>query len=221
MPFPSPPLLAAAETTPQEWLLAFFALASFVMLGIWAIARQRIRAGVVQETRSELIGRILARFRTGMEARIGTERSPAEVSVAGDDPADDALGGILSYANIAEALSGGYAGIFYIDVRTGAFEPFRSDGHNVALAEYAGRDYFSPEVQRALLAPVHPDDVPALREAFRRERLLAETASSRSPTATRAAPAASRSGSSPAPRASPATTAPSASSSPSPTSTSR
>ena len=175
MPFPSPPLLAAAETTPQEWLLAFFALASFVMLGIWAIARQRIRAGVVQETRSELTGRILDRFRTGMEARIGTERSPAEVSVAGDDPADDALADILSYAAIADALSGGYAGIFYIDVRTGAFEPFRSDGHNVALAEYAGRDYFSPEVQRAILAPVFADDVPVLREAFRRERILAET----------------------------------------------
>ena len=169
------PLLAAAEATPQEWLLAFFALASFVLLGLWAIARQRIRAAVAQETRAELAGRILSRFRTGMEARIGTERSPAEMTVPGDLPADDALGGILSYANIAEALSGGYAGIFYIDVPTGAFEPFRSDGRNVALAEYAGRDYFSPEGQRALLAPVHPDDVPALREAFRRERILAET----------------------------------------------
>ena len=62
------PLLAAAEATPQEWLLAFFALASFVLLGLWAIARQRIRAAVAQETRAELAGRILSRFRDGVLA---------------------------------------------------------------------------------------------------------------------------------------------------------
>ena len=64
-------LLAVAETTPQEWLLAFFALASFVLLGFWAIAGQRIRAGVVQGARSDYARRLLSRFRLGMESRIG------------------------------------------------------------------------------------------------------------------------------------------------------
>ena len=167
--FPLPFLAAGA--TPQEWLLAFFALASFVLLGLWTIAHQRFRASVIQETRDALVDGILARFRNGMEARIGTDRSPAMAATGPDGALDD----ILSYANIAEALSGGYAGIFYIDVHTGAFTPFRSDKLPVALAQYTGRDYFSEEVQSAILAPVHAEDEPTLREAFRRDRILAAT----------------------------------------------
>ena len=165
-------LLAVAETTPQEWLLAFFALASFVLLGFWAIAGQRIRAGVVQGARADYARRLLSRFRLGMESRIGEERSPASV---GGGAAEDGQASLLAYASIAEALCGGYAGIFYVDLETGTFAPFRSDGHHARLTELAGQDFFGERVQTAVLAPIHPEDEPALREAFRRERILAAT----------------------------------------------
>ena len=165
-------LLAVAETTPQEWLLAFFALASFVLLGFWAIAGQRIRAGVVQGARADYARRLLSRFRLGMESRIGEERSPASV---GGGAAEDGQESLLAYASIAEALCGGYAGIFYVDLETGVFAPFRSDGHHARLTELAGQDFFGERVQAAVLAPIHPEDEPALREAFRRERILAAT----------------------------------------------
>ena len=169
-------ILASAEVSAVEWLLAFFALASFVLLGLWSIAHKRIRASVVQSTRSEFTKNLLSRFRHGMESRIGTERSPASGDGRGGDTAEvEGVDDLLAYADIAEALSGGYAGIFYVDIRTGVFEPFRSDGQHVQLAEYAGQNYFGEAIQNAILAPIHPDDIPALRAAFNRDEILAAT----------------------------------------------
>ena len=175
------PLLAADAPSALEWLLAFFALASFTLLGLWTIARQRFHASIVEEARAEFSRSILMRFRLGMESRIGDERTVGSPASEGDDQTigDEGESALFAYARIAEALSGGYAGIFYVDLRTGAFEPFRSDGSHVALQEYAGEDYFSPRVQEAILKPIHPDDVDVLRQAFRREALLAATKNGR------------------------------------------
>ena len=166
------PLFAAAAPSALEWLLAFFVLASFVLVCLWTVARQRIGAAVMQEARAEFLHRLLSRFRRGMESRLGPVA--ANAVEAGAESTD-----ILAYANIAEALCGGYAGIFYVDILTGRFEPFRSDGVHTQLTEYAGKDYFGEEVQKAILAPIHPDDVPALRAAFRRDAILAATAEGR------------------------------------------
>ena len=101
-----PALAGLFVATPQEWLLALFALSSFVLLGLWVIARARIKAAILEKARSEFSQQLVERFERGMEARI----SAGGHTPSGDSAADniDGLGKILVYSNIAEALSGGY-----------------------------------------------------------------------------------------------------------------
>ncbi len=163
----------AAMPLPTEWLLAFFSLASFVLLSLWAIALRRIRATVAEEARAAYSRDLVAHFRRGMEARLGDTGSASPSG--GSDPAGDGLDGILAYANIAEALSGGYDCIYYVDLATNRYEQYRAhDRYESLNIEAAGEDFFAI-TQHNLPNNIHPEDLPAMQAAFDRKAMIAAT----------------------------------------------
>ena len=112
------PVLAAIGA--KDVLLAVFALVLLGLVAAFLCLRGRIRASVAEQTRADFSEELLSRFRRGMESRIGG-------GGATTDP-QDGMDRILAYANIAEALSGGYECIYYIDMRTGHFDQYRAHG---------------------------------------------------------------------------------------------
>ncbi len=169
-----PALAGIFVATPQEWLLALFALSSFVLLGLWVIARARIKAAILEKARSEFSHQLVERFERGMEARIGAGGHTPSGDSAADD--SDGLGKILVYSNIAEALSGGYECIYYINMRTGHFDQYRARGliENLRV-DNAGEDFFGL-TQQLLPSTMHPGDLAAMQAAFTREAMDRATA---------------------------------------------
>ena len=169
-----PALAGLFVATPQEWLLALFALSSFVLLGLWVIARARIKAAILEKARSEFSQQLVERFERGMETRIGAGGH----TPSGDSAADDSagLGKILVYSNIAEALSGGYECIYYINMRTGHFDQYRARGliENLRV-DNAGEDFFGL-TQQLLPSTMHPGDLAAMQAAFTCEAMDRATA---------------------------------------------
>ena len=171
---PPPALAGIFVATPQEWLLALFALSSFVLLGLWVIARARIKAAIFEKTRAEFSQQLVERFERGMETRIGAGGHTPSGDSAPDDR--DGLGKILVYSNIAEALSGGYECVYYIDMRTRHFDQYRARGliENLRV-DNAGEDFFGL-TQRLLPSTIHHEDLPAMQAAFTREAMDRATA---------------------------------------------
>ena len=165
----SAPLVLVAAIGPKDVLLAVFALLAVGLLATFLFMRNKLRDSLVEKTRSDFAEELLAKFRRGMESRIGgggvTPGSPAAADgQAGEDR-------LLAYANIAEALSGGYECIYYIDLRTGHFDQYRSQGlYETLKVEKAGEDFFGV-TQRLLPSTMHPDDLSRMQEAFRREAM--------------------------------------------------
>ena len=165
----SAPLVLVAAIGPKDVLLVVFALLAIGLLSTFLFMRNKLRESLVEKTRSDFAEELLAKFRRGMESRIGgggvTPGSPAAADgQAGEDR-------LLAYANIAEALSGGYECIYYIDLRTGHFDQYRSQGlYETLKVEKAGEDFFGV-TQRLLPSTMHPDDLSRMQEAFRREAM--------------------------------------------------
>ena len=166
---PSAPLVLVAAIGAKDVLLAVFALLAVGLLATFLFMRNKLRDSLVEKTRSDFAEELLAKFRRGMESRIGgggvTAGSP---SAAGGPVGEDRL---LAYANIAEALSGGYECIYYIDLRTGRFDQYRSQGlYETLKVDKAGEDFFGV-TQRLLPSTMHPDDLPRMQAAFRKEAM--------------------------------------------------
>ena len=158
------PVLAAIGA--KDVLLVVLALVLLGLLAAFLCLRGRIRASVVEQTRADFSEELLARFRRGMESRIGG---------GGTTSAQDGMDRILAYANIAEALSGGYECIYYIDLETNRFDQYRSSGlYETLKVEKAGEDFFGV-TQSLLPSTMHPDDLARMQEAFRKENLAAAT----------------------------------------------
>lgn len=164
MPPLSAPLLAFAA---EDVVLVVVALVAIGLLGLFLAMRKKLRASLVERTKAELSGELLAKFRRGMESRIGGAASPAG--------AGDGMERLLAYANIAEALSGGYECIYYIDLATGRFDQFCARGlYEKLRVDRAGEDFFGV-TDRLLPETMHPDDLPRMQEAFRKDALSAAT----------------------------------------------
>ena len=160
-------LLLAQTPTSEEWLLAFFVLSTFVLLGLFVVAHRRIKASLIEKARTDFSEELLAKFRRGMESRIGGGGATTAPQGGMDS--------ILAYANIAEALSGGYECIYYIDLETNRFDQYRSSGlYETLRVEKAGEDFFGV-TQSLLPSTMHPDDLPRMQEAFRKEAVAAAT----------------------------------------------
>ena len=159
------PVLAAIGA--KDVLLAVFALVLLGLLAAFLCLRGRIRASVVEQTRADFSEELLSRFRRGMESRIGG-------GGATTDP-QDGMDRILAYANIAEALSGGYECIYYIDLDTNRFDQYRSSGlYETLKVEKAGEDFFGL-TQSLLPSTMHPDDVPRMAAAFTHDAMVEAT----------------------------------------------
>ena len=164
---PSAPVLAACG--PEEIAVVAVAVVAAFLLGLFLVMRKKLRDSLVEKTRAEFSEEILARFRRGMESRIGGGGGTS--GAAGSDGMD----GILAYANIAEALSGGYECVYYIDLATNHFDQYRSQGLYESLkVEKAGEDFFGV-TQGLLPSTMHPDDLSRMQEAFRKEAMTAAT----------------------------------------------
>ncbi len=159
------PVLAAIGA--KDVLLAVLALVLLGLVAAFLCLRGRIRASVAEQTRADFSEELLSRFRRGMESRIGGGGATV-------DP-QDGMDRILAYANIAEALSGGYECIYYIDLETNRFDQYRSSGLFETLkVEKAGEDFFGV-TQKLLPSTMHPDDLARMQAAFRKEALAAAT----------------------------------------------
>ena len=159
------PVLAAIGL--KDALLALFALLLLGLVAAFLCLRGRIRASVAEQTRADFSEELLSRFRRGMESRIGG-------GGATTDP-QDGMDRILAYANIAEALSGGYECIYYIDLETDRFDQYRSSSLFDRLkVDRPGEDFFAV-TQGLLPSTMHPDDLARMQAAFRREALVAAT----------------------------------------------
>ena len=165
----SAPLVLVAAIGPKDVLLVVFALLAVGLLSTFLFMRNKLRESLVEKTRSDFAEELLAKFRRGMESRIGGGGVTAgSAAAAGGQAGEDRL---LAYANIAEALSGGYECIYYIDLRTGHFDQYRSQGlYETLKVEKAGEDFFGV-TQRLLPSTMHPDDLSRMQEAFRREAM--------------------------------------------------
>ncbi len=168
------PLFAAV--TGEDVLVGVLALLLLVVLAAFFGLRGRMRAALVERTRAEFSEEILSRFRRGMETRIGV--GGVTPGIAGGGVSGAAAAGmerLLAYANIAEALSGGYECVYYIDLKTNHFDQFRSQGLYESLkVEKAGEDFFGL-TQRLLPSTMHPDDVPRMAAAFTPEAMREAT----------------------------------------------
>ena len=165
----SAPLVLVAAIGAKDVLLAVFALLAVGLLSTFLFMRNKLRESIVEKTRSDFAEELLAKFRRGMESRIGGGGVTAgSAAAAGGQAGEDRL---LAYANIAEALSGGYECIYYIDLRTGRFDQYRSQGlYETLKVDKAGEDFFGV-TQRLLPSTMHPDDLSRMQEAFRREAM--------------------------------------------------
>ena len=150
--------------------MAVFAVAALGFLGLFLFMRSRLRASLVEKARADFSSELLSKFGRSMETRIGSGGPAGGASGGGDHVAR-----ILAYANIAEALSGGYECIYYIDIATGRFDQYRSGGlHDQIEVGGDGADFFA-SVASLVSTAVHPDDVWRVREAFARDNLVRET----------------------------------------------
>ena len=159
------PVLAAAGA--ESLLLALFALLAGGLLAAFFFMRGKLRESLVEQTKADFSEELLSRFRRGMESRIGAGGATTA--------SQDGMERLLAYANIAEALSGGYECIYYIDLETSRFDQYRSSGlYETLKVEKAGEDFFGV-TQSLLPSTMHPDDLPRMQEAFRKETLAAAT----------------------------------------------
>lgn len=158
---------ALAAVTGEDILVAVLAALLLALLAAFFSLRGRMRASLVERARAEFSEEILSKFRRGMETRIGV--GGVMPGIAGGGVSGGAAGGmasLLAYANIAEALSGGYECVYYIDLKTNHFDQFRSQGlYETLKVEKAGEDFFGL-TQRLLPSTMHPDDVPRMAAAF-------------------------------------------------------
>ena len=164
------PLLAAV--TGEDILVAVLAALLLALLVAFFSLRSRMRASLVERAREDFAREILSKFRRGMETRIGV--GGVMPGIAGGGVSGGAAGGmasLLAYANIAEALSGGYECVYYIDLKTNHFDQFRSQGlYETLKVEKAGEDFFGL-TQRLLPSTMHPDD----EEATQGDRVFSIT----------------------------------------------
>ena len=169
------PLLAAV--TGEDILVAVLAALLLALLVAFFSLRSRMRDSLVERAREDFAREILSKFRRGMETRIGV--GGVMPGVAGGGVSGGAAGGmesLLAYANIAEALSGGYECVYYIDLKTNHFDQFRSQGlYETLKVEKAGEDFFAL-TQRLLPSTMHPDDVARMAAAFTPEAMKAVAA---------------------------------------------
>ena len=164
---PFAPVLAACG--PEEIALGAVAVIAVFLLGLFLVMKKKLSASLVEKTRTEFSEELLAKFRRGMESRIGGG------GVTSGADASEGMDRILAYANIAEALSGGYECVYYIDLATNHFDQYRSQGlYEHLKVEKAGEDFFGI-TQSLLPSTMHPDDLPRMQEAFRKEAMLAAT----------------------------------------------
>ena len=165
---PFAPVLAACGT--EIIVLGVGAVIAVVfLLGVFLVMKKKLSASLVEKTRTEFSEELLARFRRGMESRIGGG------GVTSGAAESEGVDRILAYANIAEALSGGYECVYYIDLATNHFDQYRSHGLYESLkVEKAGEDFFGI-TQSLLPSTMHPDDLSRMQEAFRKEAMLAAT----------------------------------------------
>ncbi len=159
------PVLAAPEI--QTILLALFALLAGGLLAAFLFMRGKLRDSLVEKTRADFAEELLSKFRRGMESRIGGGGMATSTQ--------DGMERILAYANIAEALSGGYESIYYVNLRTNHFDQYRSLGlYETLKVDKAGEDFFGI-TQSLLPETMHPDDLEMMQAAFRKEAMLAAT----------------------------------------------
>ena len=158
------PVLAFAN---EDVLVAILAVAVLVMAGVFIVLLNAFRGSVASKARADFTEELLARFRRGMESRIG----PGDFKATDDR---DGEAGLIAYANIAEALSAGYDCIYYVDIDSGRFERYRSLGaHETPQVGHAGEDFFGQV--RDLVRDAHDDDSAMVAAAFEKEALLTST----------------------------------------------
>ena len=166
---PLAPVFAAAGL--ETALVALVAFAAGILLAVFLLLHGRLHDWFVRRTRAGVCQEILSRFHRDMESRIGSGGVTGAVS-GGDE---DGMGRLLAYAHIAEALSGGYECVYYIDLRTNHFDQFRSQGlYETLKVEKAGEDFFGL-TQRLLPSTMHPDDVPRMAAAFTHDAMVEAT----------------------------------------------
>ena len=168
MPLPATfaPVLAASAI--QSVLLAFFALFAGCLLAAFLFMRGKLRDSLAEKTRSDFSDELITKFQRGMESRIGDGGMSLGLQ--------DGMERILAYANIAEALSGGYECIYYVDLKTNHFNQYCSRGlYQTLKVEKVGEDFFGV-TQQLLPSTMHPDDLERMQQAFQKDALLAATA---------------------------------------------
>ena len=166
---PLAPVLAAVGL--ETALAALVAFVAGVLLTVFLLLHGRLHDWFVRRTRAGVCQEILSRFRSDMASRIGSGGVTGAVS-GGDE---DGMARLLAYAHIAEALSGGYECVYYIDLKTNHFDQFRSQGlYETLKVEKAGEDFFGL-TQRLLPETMHPDDVPRMAAAFTRDAMVEAT----------------------------------------------
>lgn len=166
---PFAPVLATVAT--ETVVAALVAFVAGILLAIFLLLHGRLHDWFVRRTRAGVCQEILSRFRRDMASRIGSGGVTSAVS--GDD--EDGMARLLAYAHIAEALSGGYECVYYIDLKTNHFDQFRSQGlYETIKVEKAGEDFFGL-TQRLLPETMHPDDVPRMAAAFTHDAMVEAT----------------------------------------------
>ena len=78
----SAPLVLVAAIGPKDVLLVVFALLAVGLLSTFLFMRNKLRESLVEKTRSDFAEELLAKFRRGMESRIGGGVTPKKSSPA-------------------------------------------------------------------------------------------------------------------------------------------